>query len=63
MEKRERVAKVLFNKVGGNASKNAISNRVILPITWVREMGITADDRDVVLTFENGEIRIRKKNQ
>lgn len=63
MERQERTARVIFTKSGGNASKNAISNRVILPTTWVREMGLTAEDREVTLTFENGEIRIKKKNQ
>lgn len=63
MERQERTARVMFNKSGGNASKNAISNRVILPTTWVREMGLTAEDREVTLIFESGEIIIRKKNK
>lgn len=63
MERQERTARVMFNKSGGNASKNAISNRVILPTTWVRSLGLTPEDREVVLIFENDEIRIRKKNK
>ena len=55
-----RRAKVLFSKSGGTASKNGITNRVTIPTVWVREMGITKDDRDVVLKFENGIITIEK---
>lgn len=55
-----RKAKVLFSKSGGTASKNGITNRVTIPTVWVREMGITKDDRDVVLKFENGIITIEK---
>ena len=55
-----RKAKILFSKSGGTASKNAITNRVTIPTTWVREMGITKDDRDVVLKVENGIITIEK---
>lgn len=55
-----RKAKILFSKSGGTASKNGITNRVTIPTVWVREMGITKDDRDVVLKFENGIITIEK---
>ena len=55
-----RKAKVLFSKSGGTASKNGMTNRATIPTVWVREMGITKDDRDVVLKFENGIITIEK---
>lgn len=57
-----RTAKILFTKSGGTASKNGITNRVTIPTVWVREMGITKDDREVTLKFENGVITIEKSN-
>ena len=64
MTEEKRTAKILFSKSGGTASKNGITNRVTIPTVWVREMGITKDDREVVLKFENGIITIEKcKNE
>ena len=62
MTEEKRTAKILFSKSGGTASKNGITNRVTIPTVWVREMGITKDDREVVLKFENGIITIEKSN-
>lgn len=59
----KRNAKILFNKSGGTASKNGITNRVTIPTTWIKEMGITQDNRNVVLKFENGSITIEKCNK
>ena len=55
-----RVLRVMFNKAGGNASKNAISNKMSLPSKWVSEMGMTKDDRKVLVTFDGDKIVIEK---
>lgn len=55
MEKRE--LKVSFTKSGSGS----VTNRVTLPTTWIREMGITKEDNAVVVTIENGVITIKKK--
>lgn len=60
MTKDIKKAKVIFNKSGGTASKNAITNRVTIPTTWIQKMNITHDDREVILRFENGVITIEK---
>ena len=62
MTEEKRTAKILFSKSGGTASKNGLTNRVTIPTVWVREMGITKDDREVVLKFENGIITIEKSS-
>jgi hypothetical protein len=49
-----------FAKPGGTASKNALTSRITLPIAWVKEMGLSPEERDVKLIFENNEIRIKK---
>ena len=59
MEKRD--ARVMFNKAGGNAGKNSYTTKISLPVTWVREMGITQDERGIEITFHNNQITIKKK--
>lgn len=55
MNKRD--LKITFNKSGaGN-----ITPKISLPALWIKEMGINADDRNIEVTYENGEIRIKKK--
>lgn len=56
--KKEKIAKVIFNKSGGTARGEAITNRITIPTSWIKELGITEDDREVKLTMENGKIII-----
>lgn len=62
MTKEARNANVVFNKSGGNASKNSYTSRVIIPSKWTKQMNITAEDRSVIIEFddETNEIIIRK---
>ncbi len=54
MEKRK--LNVSFNKSG----RGSLTTRVTLPIAWIKEMGIDQENREVEVTFENSEIRIKK---
>ena len=56
----ERIAKVSFNKSGGTAKDNAITNRVTIPTSWIKEMGITEENREVKLVIEDNKIIIEK---
>lgn len=56
-----RELKVVFNKSGGTASKGSYSPKISLPKKWIDEMGITPDERDVKVTFEDKKIIIEKK--
>ena len=53
-------AKVIFNKSGGTASKGGITNRITIPTTWIREMGITEEERNVIIEFDGNTITIEK---
>ncbi|QIB68280.1 hypothetical protein Ami103574_02655 [Aminipila butyrica] len=55
----QRVLKISFNKTGGTASKNGVNAKLTLPISWVREMGLTVDSREVTATLEDGVITIK----
>lgn len=56
----ERKAKILFNKSGGTAGKGGITNRVTLPTKWIKEMGLTGDNREVFISFDGEKITIQK---
>lgn len=51
---------IMINKAGGNAGANSKNYRVSLPADMVRELGITEEDRSVILLCENGIITIKK---
>jgi len=43
---------------GGSGS---ITTRLCIPKSWSDELGITKDERVVTVTFEDDEIKIKKK--
>ena len=51
---------IMINKAGGNSGANTKNYRVSIPADMIRELGVTEDDRSVVLTCENGKIVIEK---
>ncbi|MGL5592878.1 MAG: AbrB/MazE/SpoVT family DNA-binding domain-containing protein [Cetobacterium sp.] len=59
MEKRE--AKVLWSKSG----KGSDTTRVTLPVSWIRQMGLTYDERELDICFDEKTetITLRKKEE
>lgn len=55
---KEKISKVNFNP-GGNGGESA---KVTLPITWIRQLGLDQDNRDIKVTFleREGKIVIEK---
>ena len=51
---------IIIGKVGGNANENSVNYKVSLPAKMVKDLGVTKEDRSVILTFENDSIVIRK---
>lgn len=60
MEKR--ILKTLINKAGGNAGSGGRTYRTTLPPSWMKELGVTEEDRELELTFNGEKIVIRKKH-
>ena len=56
----ERIAKVSFNKSGGNAKGNGITNRVTVPTKWIKQLGITEENREIKLILDNNKVIIEK---
>ena len=51
---------IMINKAGGTASKNGKTYRLSIPADMIREIGVTEDDRSVILNCENGILTIKK---
>lgn len=58
MEVRE--GKVIFNKSGGTSGQGGYTTRVTLPILWIKQMGISQEDREVKISFDGNRIIIEK---
>lgn len=59
MEKR--IVNVIIQAPGGTAAKNSSTYKLSLPSSWVKEMGISEDDRQVEMKFDGTSITITKK--
>lgn len=55
----EREMRVIFGKDG----KGGVNSKVSIPITWLRKMNVTPEERDVKIQFdeENEQIVIKKQ--
>ena len=51
---------VMFAKAGGNASKNAYTCRISLPVDAIKALGVKPEDRAVMLTIEENKVVITK---
>lgn len=60
VEMMKKTAKVIFNRSGGTAGSGGITNRITIPTTWVKEMGITEEQREVNISFDGEKIIIEK---
>lgn len=51
---------IMINKAGGHSGANTKNYRVSIPADMIREIGVTEDDRSVVLNCKNGILTIKK---
>lgn len=59
-ETEERDANAIVNKVGGSSGKNALNYKLSIPNKWAGIMGISKEDRQLKLTFDNHRIIVEK---
>jgi hypothetical protein len=52
----ERKAKIQYAKSG----RGSLTTRMTLPITWVRTIGVSEDDREVKISLKDNKIIIEK---
>lgn len=55
----ERELNIIFNKSGSGS----MNTKVSLPITWIKQMGITEQDRQVIATYNEKKQEIVIKKQ
>ena len=51
---------IMINKAGGHSGENTKNYRVSLPADMVRELGVTEEDKAVILTCKDRKIIIEK---
>ena len=56
-----RNAKLIVNKSGGTASEKSKTYRVTIPNSWVEQLGISEDNREIELSFDGTEITVKRK--
>lgn len=47
-----RIANIIIQTPGGTASKGSSTYKVSLPSSWVKALGITAEDRQIELSLD-----------
>ena len=58
MEKRE--LRVTFCKVGGNSGKNTKKTIMTIPISWIKLMGMSEQERTFEAVFDGSQIILKK---
>lgn len=51
---------IMINKAGGTSGSGTKNYRVSIPADMIRALGITEEDRGVLMTLEGGKIIIEK---
>ena len=51
---------IIIGKVGGNANENSVNYKISLPAKMVKDLGVTKENKGVILTFATDSIVIRK---
>ena len=52
---------IIMGKAGGHSGKNTVNYKISLPAEMVKKLGVTQEDKSVLVSFENGKIVIGKK--
>ena len=55
-----RRAKLIVNKSGGTVSEKSKTYRVTIPNSWVEQLGLNDNCRDIELAFDGNKIIINK---
>ena len=55
-----RKARMLMGNPGGNAGKGASYYRVGIPPVWAQMMGVSSEDRDLIISFDGKRVIVEK---
>ncbi len=56
-----RKANIIIGNAGGNTGKSTNNYKISIPNQWIKEMGISKDNREVTISFDGEKIIITKK--
>lgn len=56
----QRICKMIITSPGGTASKGSEMFRLSIPTSWAKEMGVSKESREVLLSFEDGKIIVER---
>ena len=56
-----RTVNIIIQAPGGTASKGSSTYKISLPSSWIKEMGITEENKQVELSFDGTSIHITRK--
>lgn len=54
----QRIANITVNQAGGTASAGSVSYKLSLPTSWINQLGLSPDNRQVLLSFDGTSITI-----
>ena len=57
----KRIGNIIIQTPGGTAAKGSSTYKVSLPSSWIKELGIAAENRQVELSFDGKSITISKR--
>lgn len=57
----KRNANMIIAKAGGNASQNSYNCKVSIPKSWADKLGVSIDNKSLILEFDGKSIVIRKQ--
>lgn len=52
---------IIMGKAGGTAGKNSVNYKISLPAEMVKALGVTAENKGVLVDLVDGNVIIRKK--
>lgn len=55
-----RIGNLIIGTPGGTAARNSNTYKVSLPSAWVKEMGLSKDDHQMILSFDGTQIIISR---
>ncbi len=54
---------IIIARAGGTAGKNSVNYKISLPADMVKAIGITPEDKSVIVSFQDGKIIIEKNKK
>lgn len=61
--KEERILRAIVGKAGGNAGANSLNYKVSIPSAWANALELSAENRELLITFDGKKITIQRPKE